>query len=120
MGGGVDAARQPRYGAEAGRAQVARQPLGEFDTGRRGVARVDDGDQRPRQYGELAAHRQQRRRVVDHLQTRRIIRLAERHEVDAARAAFNSASASSRAPMRRRGGPARAGRLVLRARRHND
>jgi hypothetical protein len=84
MGGGIDAARQPRYGAKAGRAQVARQPLGEFDAGRRGVARADDGDQRVRQYGELAAHRQQRRRVVDHLQTRRIIRLAERDELNAA------------------------------------
>ena len=86
MGGGIDAARQPRDDAEAGVAQVARQPFGEFDAGRRGVARADDGDQRPRQHGELAAHRQQRRRIVDHLQARRIIRLAERDEVDAARA----------------------------------
>ena len=86
MGGGVDAARQPRYGAKTGRAQIARQPLGEFDAGRGSVARADDGDQRPRQHGEFATHRQQRRRVVDHLQPRRIIRLAERDEVDAARA----------------------------------
>ena len=34
----------------------------EFDAGGGGVARADDGDQRPRQDGELAAHRQQRRR----------------------------------------------------------
>ena len=86
MSGGIDAARQPRYGAEAGRAQVARQPLGKFDAGRRSVARADDGDQRPRQHGELAAYREQGRRVGDHLQARRIIRLAERDEVDAARA----------------------------------
>ena len=84
VGGGIDAARQSRHGAETGVAQVARQPLGEFDAGRRGVARADNGDQRVRQYGELAAHRQQRRRVVDHLQPRRIIRLAERDEFDAA------------------------------------
>jgi hypothetical protein len=100
MGGGVDAARQARYGAEACRAQVARQPLSEFDAGRRSVARADDGDQRPRQHGELAAHREQRRRVVDHLQARRIIQLAERDEVDAARAAFISVSASSREQIR--------------------
>ena len=62
MGGGIDAARQPRHDAEAGLAQVARQPLGEFDAGGRGIARADDGDQRLRQHGELAAHRQQRRR----------------------------------------------------------
>ena len=99
MSGGIDAARQPRYGAEAGRAQVARQPLGEFDAGRRG-ARADDGDQRPRQHGELAAYREQGRRVVDHLQARRIIRLAERDEVDTARAAFNSACAASCEQMR--------------------
>jgi hypothetical protein len=85
MGGGVDAARQPRYGGEAGRAQVARQALDEFDSGRRGVARADDGDQRPHQHSQLAAHRQQRRAIVDHLQPRRKIRLAKRDEIDATR-----------------------------------
>jgi hypothetical protein len=84
MGCGVDAARQPRYGAETGLTEVARQPLCEFDAGGRSVARGDDGDQRPRQHRALAAHRQQRRRVVDHLQPRRIIRFAERDEADAA------------------------------------
>ena len=84
MRGGIDAARQPRHRAETGRAEVARQPFGEFDAGGRGIARADDGDQRLRQNVELAAHRQQRRRVVDHLQPRRIIRLAERDELNAA------------------------------------
>ena len=85
VGGRVDAARQPRYDAEAGRAQVVRQPLGEFHAGGRGVARTDDGDQRLRQRGEFAPHRQQRRRVVDHLQARWVVRLAKRDEFDAAR-----------------------------------
>jgi hypothetical protein len=33
MGGGVDAARQPRYGTETGLTQDSRQPFGEFDAG---------------------------------------------------------------------------------------
>ena len=86
MGGGIDAARQPRHRAETGLTQIARQALGEFDAGRRGVARADDGDQRLRQCGKFAAHRQQRRRVVDHLQALRIVRLAEPDQFDAARA----------------------------------
>jgi len=84
--GGIDTAREPRHRAEPGLTQVARQPLGEFDAGRRSVARADNGDQRTRYRGERAAHRQQGRRVVDHLQPRRIIRLAERNEFDTERA----------------------------------
>ncbi len=86
MGGSVDAARQPRHRAETGRTQVARQALGEFDAGRRGVARADDGHQRLRECGKFAAHRQQGRRVVDHLQALWIVRLAEPDQFDAARA----------------------------------
>ena len=80
----------------------------ELDAGGRGVARADDGDQRPGQTPRVAAHRDQRRRVVDHPQPRRIVRLAERDEARrrALRAASSSRSASSREQMR--AGPRRA------------
>ena len=68
MGGGVDAARETGGDDEAGLAEIARQPLGELDAGGGGVARADDRDHRPRQRRALAAHRQQRRRIVDHRQ----------------------------------------------------
>ena len=103
MRGGIDAARQTRDDAEAGLAQFARQPLGEFHAGGRGVARADNGDHRLRQDGaSLPRTAKQRRRIVDHLQARRIIRLAERDQFDAARAAPPSirAAASSREQMR--------------------
>jgi hypothetical protein len=80
----VDAARQPRDDAEAGLAQRAREAFGEFHAGGRGVARADNGDQGPVQDRGLAAHRDERRRVVDHLQTLRVIRLAEADEFNAA------------------------------------
>ena len=86
MRGGVDAARQAGDDAEAGVAQIARQRLREFGAGGGGIARADDGDQWPRQNVALAAHGKQRRRIVDHLQPRRIVRLAQRDEFDAARA----------------------------------
>ena len=38
-----------------------------------------------RQRGRLAAHGKQRRRIVDHLQPQRVVRLAERHQADAHR-----------------------------------
>ena len=84
VGGGVDAARQPGDDAEAGLAEIARDGLRELDAGGRGVARADDGDQRPVQDRGLAAHGDQRRRVVDHGEPQRIVRLAERDELDAA------------------------------------
>jgi hypothetical protein len=65
--GGIDPARQARHDAEPGCAQIARERLREFNAGGGRIARADDGDQRPRQDVELAAHRQRRRRIVDHL-----------------------------------------------------
>ena len=98
VGGGVDAAGKAGDDDEAGVAEIARQPLGEFDAGGGGVARADDRDHRTGERGGIAAHRDQRRRVVDHLQPRRIVRLAERDEVRrrALRAALSSRSASAR------------------------
>ena len=81
MRGGVDAARQTRDDAEAGLAELARQRLRELRPGGGGVARTDDGDQRPGEHGAVAAHRNQRRRVVDHLQPQRVVRFAERDEM---------------------------------------
>ena len=81
MGGRVDAARQPRHRDETGLAEFARDLAGEFRAGRRSVARADD--RRPSacsRTSSIAAHRDQRRRIVDHPQARRIIRLAERDE----------------------------------------
>ena len=66
-----------------------RQPLGEFDAGGGCIARADNGDQRPRQNGELAAYSQQRWAIVDHRQPRRIIGFAERDEFNTARARRN-------------------------------
>ncbi len=84
MRGGVDAAREARHDAETMLAQRAREPLGKFHAGGGRIARTDDRHQRPLEHGQLAAHRQERRRIVDHLQTRRIIRLAQCDEFDAA------------------------------------
>jgi hypothetical protein len=46
-------------------------------------ARADDGDHRPRQHLQQTAHAEQRRRVVDQRQPRRIAGLARRHQADA-------------------------------------
>ena len=110
--GGIDAAREPGHGAESGLAEIARQPFGKFDAGSRRVARADNGDQRPRQHRALAAHGKQRRGVVDHLLARRIIRLAERDEIDAARrGGFQfGLCVLARTNARRRGSPAAAGK----------
>ena len=65
MRGRIDAAREARSDHETGFAELAREALGEFQSGRRRIARADHRDHRPRQRGEIAAHREQRRRVVD-------------------------------------------------------
>ena len=71
--------------------------------GGRGIARADDRHHGRGERRELAAHRDQRRRIVDHAQPRRIVRLAQRDEGDAELgAAAISRSASSRGQMRRR------------------
>ena len=94
MRGGIDAARQARDDARSRRSPRSRASRSaNFTPARRGIARADDGDQRPRQHGGVAAHREQRRRVVDHAQARGIVRLAERDERDAACAARPSVRA---------------------------
>ena len=68
----IDAACQPRRDHETGEPKIMRQPFGEFQSGRRGVARTHDRDHRPRQRGDAAAHRDERRRAVDLRQAKRI------------------------------------------------
>ena len=85
MAGGVDAARQAGDDDKARGAKIARQPLGETQARGRGIARADDRDRRQMQHGGLAAHGQERRGVVHHLQPARIFRLCERDESDAER-----------------------------------
>ena len=57
VGGGVDAAGEPRGNDKSGLAEIAREAFGELDAGGRCVARTHDGDHRLRQHGALAAHR---------------------------------------------------------------
>jgi len=83
MRGGIDAAGEARCNSKSRPAEFARQPLGDFHAGGRSVARADNRDQRRRQHVGIAADRQQRRRVVDHLQPARIVRLAERDQRNA-------------------------------------
>ena len=78
----VDAAREARDHGEAGLAELACDALGEFHAGAGGVARTDDGDHRQRERRRLAADCHEGRRVVDHLQPRRIAGFAQRHERD--------------------------------------
>ena len=68
MRGGVDAASKAGCYRKTGFAEFARNLLREFQSGSRRIARADDRDHRLRQNGRLAAHRDQRRRIVDHLQ----------------------------------------------------
>jgi hypothetical protein len=58
-------------------------PLGELDAGGGGVARADQRDHVCAQHLGLAAHAEERRRVVDHPESRRIAGLAQRHERNA-------------------------------------
>lgn len=85
MGGGVDAARQARDGGKARGDEIAHESLGETHARCGGVARTDDGDHRPVERRRSAAHGEQRRGVVDHLQPARILRLPQSHEADAER-----------------------------------
>ena len=80
MRGLIDAARQPRDDDEAGVAEIARQLACEFQPGAGGVARADDGDHRPHQRVGRAAHAEQRRRIVERRQPRRIAGLAGRDQ----------------------------------------
>ena len=127
MRGGIDAARETRDDDEAGVAEIARQPLGEPHAGRRGIARADDRDHRQGERRGVAAHRKQRRRVVDHLQAQRIVRLADATRRDAERLrgldlalGVLRASRCGRDGTRRRAAPDRAARRAPRARRRSD
>jgi hypothetical protein len=71
----------PETNGEAGLAELVRDPLGEFQPRTRSVA--DDRHHRQRQRARIAADGDQRRRIVDHLQARRIVGFAQRHQGDA-------------------------------------
>ena len=73
----------PETNGEAGLAELVRDPLGEFQPRTRSVARADDRHHRQRQRARIAADGDQRRRIVDHLQARRIVGFAQRHQGDA-------------------------------------
>ena len=79
----VDPARQSRDDGKAGVAQALHQHLRDLDPGRGRIARANNGDLRRGQRGGMAADRQQRRRIVDHRQPLRIIRLAHGNDRDA-------------------------------------
>ncbi len=83
VGGSIDTARQAGHDDESRAAKVARHSLGKFHTRSGSVARADNGDLRSCHDIDLSAHREQRRRVVDHLQPRRISGLTQGDEFDA-------------------------------------
>ena len=85
MGGAIDATGKAGDDDESSLAEIARHSLGKLDAGRRGIARPDDRHHGLAERGQLAAHREQRRRIVDHLQPQRIFRLAHRHESNSQR-----------------------------------
>ena len=79
----IDAARQPRHDDEAGLAEIACQGAGKFQPGAGGVARADDGDHRPHQHVQRAAHAEQGRRIVERGKPRRIAGFIRREQADA-------------------------------------
>ena len=83
VGGGVYAAGEARNDAEAGLAEIARQPFRELAAGGGGVAGADNGDPGARECVTLAAHGDQRRRIIDHLQTRGVVGFSKRDQADA-------------------------------------
>jgi hypothetical protein len=85
MRGGVDAARESGHNSEARIAQIARNALGKLDPRRRRIPRADNADQRPRQRIDLAPHRKNRRRIVNHSQARGIVGLIKREKFDTRR-----------------------------------
>ena len=80
VGGGVDAAGEAGGDRVVGVAKAGRDLGGEFPSRHRGVARADDGDGRPSEAGRVATHGNQRRRVGDVAERRRIVALAHRHQ----------------------------------------
>lgn len=111
MRGLIDAAGEPRDDDEAGLSKLARELAGEFQARAGGIARADDGDHRTHQRCVLAAHGEQRRRIVDHRQPRRIALLAGREPGDAEFAARGKLGLgfvhTADAPRSRRTAPAR-------------
>ncbi len=88
MGSGIDAARQARYDAIASVTEVVRQCLARISCRR--LMRCASRRWRPagcEQSVGLASQRDQRRCIIDGLQTRRIIRLAESDKGDAVQTA---------------------------------
>jgi hypothetical protein len=83
MAGGVDAAREPRHDRKTRFAELARETAGELHPGGRRLAGAHHRDHGPVHDGQMAAHRDQGRRVIDHPQAGRIAGLAERHEAHA-------------------------------------
>jgi hypothetical protein len=83
MGGGVDAARETRHHAEARGAELAGESLRHLHPRRGSVARADHGDQGAVQHRGIAADREEGRGIVDDLEMRRIVGLAERDEAGA-------------------------------------
>jgi hypothetical protein len=76
----VDPARQPRDDDVASLSQAARQSLGESQSRGRSIAGAHDRDRRLAQRLCAAPNSENRRRGIDLLQRRRIVRLAERDE----------------------------------------
>ena len=72
VGGFVDAAGQAAGNHEAEAGKVAGQRRGHVERRRRGVTRPDDGDHRPCERGRVAVDPEERRRIGDRRQPRRI------------------------------------------------
>jgi hypothetical protein len=77
MRSGIDTTGETGRDSKSRCAQAARQLLGDFHPGRGCITRANDRDQRQGKHARLAADRDQRRRIVDHLQPARIIGFAE-------------------------------------------
>ena len=65
---GVDTAGEPGYHDKIRIAEIGGDHLGKFHAGRRCVAGAHNRDQRPLERVEVSAHRDEWRRVVNHLQ----------------------------------------------------
>lgn len=79
----VDAAGEARGDDKTGLAEIARQGACEFQTGAGGIARADHGDDRPHQHVADAAHAEQRWRIVEGGEPRRITVFVRRDQMDA-------------------------------------
>ena len=79
----VDAARQPRHDDKIRLAEIARQGACKFQPGAGGIARADHREHRPHQRVKRAAHAEQRRRIVQRGQPRRIAGFIRGEQADA-------------------------------------